>query len=97
MQRIYLDGKENLENFIPDDWAKPNKIMNHRSAKRIVELANSIRKNVDGKAQKYRADASEGNIMLFICDKNLYDQYCAVLEFMVKNQSETASRILRTL
>lgn len=71
MQRIYLDGKENLENFIPDDWAKPNKIMNHRSAKRIVELANSIRKNVDGKAQKYRADASEGNIMLFICDKNL--------------------------
>lgn len=71
MQRIYLDGKENLENFIPDDWAKPNKIMNHRSAKRIVELANSIRKNVDGKVQKYRADASEGNIMLFICDKNL--------------------------
>ena len=71
MQRIYLDGKENLENFIPDDWAKPNKIMNHRSAKRIVELANSIRKNVDGKVQKYRTDASEGNIMLFICDKNL--------------------------
>ena len=71
MQRIYLDGKENLENFIPDDWAKPNKIMNHRSAKRIVELANSIRKNVDGKVQKYRADASKGNIMLFICDKNL--------------------------
>jgi len=32
-----------------------------------------------------------------ICDRNLYDQYCAVLEFMVKNQSETASRILRTL
>lgn len=71
MQRIYLDGKENLEDFIPDDWAKPNKIMNHRSAKRIVELANSIRKNVDGKVQKYRTDASEGNIMLFICDKNL--------------------------
>ncbi len=71
MQRIYLDGKENLENVIPKYWIKPNKIMNHRSAKRIVELANSIRKNVDGKAQKYRSDASEGNIMLFICDKNL--------------------------
>lgn len=32
-----------------------------------------------------------------ICDKNLYDQYCAVLDYMVKNQSETASRILKTL
>ena len=32
-----------------------------------------------------------------IYDKNLYDQYCAILEFMVKNQSETASRILKTL
>lgn len=32
-----------------------------------------------------------------ICDKDLYEQYCAVLEFMVKNQSETASRILKTL
>lgn len=71
MQRIYLDGKENLENFIPKDWVKPNKIMNHRSAKRIVELANSIRRNVDGKLQKWRSDAKEGNIMLFICDRNL--------------------------
>lgn len=32
-----------------------------------------------------------------ICDKDLYEQYCAVLEFMVKYQSETASRILKTL
>lgn len=71
MQRIYLDGKENLENFIPEDWVKPNKVMNHRSAKRIVELANSIRKNVDGKLQKYRSDAKNGNIMIFICDRNL--------------------------
>lgn len=71
MQRIYLDGKENLENVIPKDWTKPNKIMNHRSAKRIVELANSIRENVDGKTQQYRSDTKEGNIMLFICDKNL--------------------------
>lgn len=71
MQRIYLDGKENLEKVIPKDWTKPNKIMNHRSAKRIVELANSIRKNVDGKTQQYRSDRHEGNIMLFICDKNL--------------------------
>ena len=71
MQRIYLDGKENLEKVIPKDWTKPNKIMNHRSAKRIVESANSIRKNVDGKTQQYHSDRHEGNIMLFVCDKNL--------------------------
>lgn len=71
MQRVYLDGKENLENFIPEDWIKPSKIMNHRSAKRIVELANSIRKNFDGKIQKSRSDAKEGNVMLFICDRGL--------------------------
>ena len=68
---IYLDGKENLEKVIPKDWTKPNKIMNHRSAKRIVESANSIRKNVDGKTQQYHSDRHEGNIMLFVCDKNL--------------------------
>lgn len=86
MQRIYLDGKENLENVIPKDWIKPNKIMNHRSAKRIVELANSIRKNVDGKIQQYRSDTHEGNIMLFICDKNLNKENVEnyVLNRMVK-------------
>lgn len=86
MQRIYLDGKENLENVIPKDWEKPNKIMNHRSAKRIVELANSIRKDVDGKTQQYRSDTHEGNIMLFICDKNLNKENVEnyVLNRMVK-------------
>lgn len=47
MQRIYQDGKENLSQCIPDDWVKPQKIMNHRSASRIVTLANAIRFTVD--------------------------------------------------
>jgi len=68
MQRIYLDGKENLPEIIPDTWAQPNKIMNHRSGKRIVELANNIRKDIDGKKQKPRSDADEGIIRLFITD-----------------------------
>ena len=86
MQRIYLDGKENLENVIPEDWIKPNKIMNHRSAKRIVELANSIRKDMDGRIQQYRSDAHEGTIMLFICNKNLNKENVEkyVLNRMVK-------------
>ncbi|WP_321993732.1 UvrD-helicase domain-containing protein [Clostridium butyricum] len=68
MQRVYSDGKSNLENCIPQDWVMPIKVMNHRSAIRIVELANSIRANVDGKQQKPRSDAKPGNIRLFIAD-----------------------------
>lgn len=71
MQRIYTDGKENLENDIPEEWEKPTKVMNHRSAKRIVELANMIRKKSDTHQQRYRSDAQEGFIRLFICSDDV--------------------------
>ncbi|MBR2289672.1 MAG: ATP-dependent helicase [Clostridia bacterium] len=86
MQRIYLDGKENLEEFIPEEWIRPNKIMNHRSAKRIVELANSIRKDMDGKIQKARLDAPEGNVVIFVCDKGI--DKAKVEEYVVKTMSK---------
>lgn len=66
MQRIYQDGKENLSQCIPDDWVKPEKIMNHRSASRIVTLANAIRLTVDTQQQRPRSDAEAGNVRLFI-------------------------------
>lgn len=66
MQRIYNDGKDNLANCIPDEWIKPVKVMNHRSANRIVDLANSIRSTVDNQKQKARSDAEEGIVRLFI-------------------------------
>lgn len=66
MQRIYNDGKENLAGCIPDDWAKPTKVMNHRSATRIVDLANAIRSTVDNQKQKARSDADAGMVRLFI-------------------------------
>ena len=66
MQRIYNDGKDNLADCIPDEWAKPVKIMNHRSANRIVALANSIRATVDNQKQQARSDAEEGMVRLFI-------------------------------
>ena len=66
MQRIYNDGKENLAGCIPDDWAKPTKVMNHRSATRIVDLANAIRGTVDEQKQKARSDADAGMVRLFI-------------------------------
>lgn len=66
MQRIYNDGKENLADCIPDNWVKPTKVMNHRSATRIVDLANAIRSTVDEQKQKARSDADIGMVRLFI-------------------------------
>lgn len=70
MQRIYTDGKDRLDDVIPIEWVRPVKIMNHRSAKRIVSLANEIRKFVDDKKQQPRSDAQEGVIRLFISSIN---------------------------
>ena len=58
----------------------------NRNKKVIISYMNMY---VDSLNIHHRSDS--------IYDKNLYDQYCAILEFMVKNQSETASRILKTL
>ena len=81
MQRIYQDGKENLSQCIPDDWVKPQKTMNHRSASRIVTLANAIRLTIDTQQQRPRSDAEVGNIRLFIvpsdADKELTEQRIA--------------------
>lgn len=83
MQKIYNDGKDNLSRCIPPDWTKPVKKMNHRSAVRIVELANSIRKTVDKQEQTPRSDAEEGFVRLFIvgadADKNTTEKKIASL------------------
>lgn len=70
MQRIYLDGKENLAHCIPDDWEKPQKVMNHRSATRIVQLANTIRLTIDNQQQRPRSDATKGIVRLFIASSD---------------------------
>lgn len=68
MQRIYTDGKDNLAACIPAEWERPEKVMNHRSATRIVDLANAIRKTIDKKQQRPRSDAPTGTARLFIAD-----------------------------
>lgn len=70
MQRIYFDGKENLAENLCGEWVKPVKKMNHRSAARIVQLANSIRGIEDKQEQKSRSDASPGTVRLFIADSS---------------------------
>lgn len=70
MQRIYLDGKEDLHSSIPESWEKPRKIMNHRSQKRIVELCNNIRRYADGIQQKHREDKPLGVVRMFITESS---------------------------
>jgi len=66
MQRIYTHGMPRLERAVPDDWARPVKVMNHRSAERIVRLVNTIRSEVDGQRQCARKDKPGGFVRLFI-------------------------------
>ena len=74
MQRIYADGKIDLGENLPDDWAKPAKIMNHRCPHRIMKLINRIRFDVDGQKQKGRKDKVEGVVRLFILPANTTDK-----------------------
>lgn len=90
MQRIYMDGKDNLAKCIPDEWEKPEKIMNHRSTTRIVELANTIRITIDGQRQRARSDAETGTVRLFVAesasDKESVEQRAA--EIMAEKTSD---------
>lgn len=70
MQRIYLDGKERIQDSIPPDWVRPCKRMNHRSRKRIVDLCNDIRKQTDGIEQESRHDKPGGIVRVFIAGKD---------------------------
>lgn len=90
MQKIYNDGKDNLAKCIQDNWVKPVKIMNHRSAKRIVTLANSIRSSVDDQKQQARSDAEEGIVRLFITSKSNNKEYVEkrVAEMMVQDTGD---------
>lgn len=66
-QRIYADGKENIEGFIPAGWEKPRKMMNYRCAKRIIQLANTIAKDIDIRAEQIpHEDADDGFVRLFV-------------------------------
>ena len=80
MQRIYLDGKDDLHKSIPKTWETPEKIMNHRSRKRIVDLCNSIREPVDRIEQKSREDKPGGFVRVFVSSRdNPYDTEQAIL------------------
>lgn len=71
MQRIYSDGKENLGEDLPEDWATPGKMLNYRCPKRIVTLINKVRSSTDKQHQEPRAGAVEGVVRLFVLPSDL--------------------------
>lgn len=73
MQRIYPGGNEHLESVIDGAWRRPEINENYRSSKRIVELANSIRKDADGRTQIAKSN-DDGVVRLFVANDNLSDK-----------------------
>lgn len=68
MQRIYMDGKEDLGlTPLPDDWLTPKKIYNYRCPRRVVKLINKIRQDVDQNSQE-PVKENKGLVRLFIKD-----------------------------
>lgn len=65
MQRIYTDGLRDLDQRV-GDFAQPAKQMNHRSRARIVDLANAIRRDDDGRQQRPREDKPGGTVRVFL-------------------------------
>jgi len=78
MQRIYFEGKADVDRGLPADWDKPAKVMNHRCPQRVVRLLNQIRGQVDRQEQRARSDAKIGTIRLFVVQDHRADK--AVVE-----------------
>jgi DNA helicase-2/ATP-dependent DNA helicase PcrA len=65
MQQIYGHGVTRLDKAIPDDWLKPEKVVNRRCPRRVVELINVIRSTADTHQQTPMRDASEGLVRMY--------------------------------
>jgi len=74
MQRIYGDGQVDLGKVIPPGWASPVKRMNHRSARRIVQLGNAIRAGADDQRQVARDDSEQGVVRFFAARADVDDK-----------------------
>lgn len=79
MQRIYTDGLRDLDQRVAD-FAQPAKQMNHRSRKRIVDLANAIRRDDDGRQQRAREDKPGGTVRVFLApsegtDRSIFEAF----------------------
>lgn len=73
MQRIYTDGLRDLAQRV-GDFEQPAKQMNHRSHARIVDLANAIRRDDDGRQQRAREDKPGGTVRVFLAQSENTDR-----------------------
>jgi DNA helicase II / ATP-dependent DNA helicase PcrA len=87
MQRIYNEGKEKIEAALPARWEKPAKKLNHRSPRRIIQLINQIRGQVDDHEQEPRSDAIDGYVRMFVFPANVAEP--SAKEDMVRAQMAT--------
>lgn len=74
MQRIFGGGEPELGKTKPNGWITFDKKMNHRSARRIVGLANQIRSEDDGRKQYARNGAAEGYVRYFLLKHDVSDK-----------------------
>lgn len=70
MQRVYLDGKSDLNNAL-EGLEKPEKKVNWRSYGRIVKFTNNLRKNIDQLQQEvcYEEREEKGLLKIYIVDR----------------------------
>lgn len=73
MQRIYNDGKDGLDQNLPEDWATPGKKLNYRCPKRVVTLINKVRHR-ENEQQVPLSTATEGFVRLFILQSDMTDK-----------------------
>lgn len=74
MQRIFGGGEPELGKSKPNDWTTFDKEMNHRSARRIVGLANQIRSEDDKRKQYARDGTAEGCVRYFLLPHGVTDK-----------------------
>lgn len=71
MQRVYLDGVQNLEADIPEQWNEiPSLKVNYRSDRRIVELANQIRVQAGSEYMQDAYSEDSGAVRLFVLPRS---------------------------
>lgn len=85
MQRIFGGGEPKLGKTKPINWITFDKRMNHRSARRIVGLANQIRNDDDQRKQFARDGAAVGYVRYFLLPNG------------ITNKDEVESKIRETM
>lgn len=88
MQRIFVDGKVDLENSIPKHWARENITVNYRCPTRIVQLINQIRGEVDDHQQTAKEAATAGVARVFLV-KTTPELSCIASEKSIVQQMAT--------